>query len=163
MIFHGFGTGPGRPGTGPPEAPSESPEAMGDRNSARSTPGSAQEPQNTHRNILEPSRIDWSTQTDPRSEISKISKKDIYWSVCENPADSRLQLHILTRLLWRPGCLLSAAHDSTRSQLPSCPLKPSPTTPPCPRIIPRGLGTIQEPGIVLEFFWRRWKKNFSGW
>ena len=39
------------------------------------------------------------------------------------------------------------------------------TTPndyPCTKIIPRDPVTIQEPGIVLEFFWRRWNFIFSG-
>ena len=77
MIFPGFRAGHGRPGTGPPEAPSESPETIDDRNSSLSTPGSAWEPQNTRSNILEPSHIDWSTQTDsrpPRSQIKKFFK-----------------------------------------------------------------------------------------
>ena len=33
---------------------------------------------------------------------------------------------------------------------------------PCTKIIPRDPVTIQEPGIVLEFFWRRWNFIFSG-
>ena len=44
------------------------------------------------------------------------------------------------------------AREAKRSQLSSWLLRVAQTTPPCPRIIPQCPKTIQEPGIVLDFF-----------
>ena len=71
-IFHDLRAGHGRPGTGPPEAPGQSP-AIGDPSSTRSTPGRVWEPQNTRSNVIEPSHIEWITQTDPRPKSKKRS------------------------------------------------------------------------------------------
>ena len=57
----------------------------------------------------------------------------------------------------------SAADDSKRSRPTSSPLKLSLTPSPCARIIPQCPETIQEPGIVLELFWRGWNFIFAGW
>ena len=82
-------------------------------------------------------------------------------SVAHFEVNFRSQNHFPHFAVQRPGCLPIAARDSKRSQPSSRPLKPSATTPPGPRIIPRGPGTIQEPGIVLDFFWRGWNSFFS--
>ena len=44
-----------------------------DQNSSKTDSGNVPQPQDTPSNVPEPSRIDWSSQTGPRAEISKIT------------------------------------------------------------------------------------------
>ena len=61
-----------------------------------------------------------------------------------------------------PADASAVPRDPTAIPVLLWPLKPSPTTLPGPRMMPRGPGTVQEPGIVLDFFLEGWNLFFSG-